>query len=294
MVTQEDGDDRRWSLTTAQTVIVSSTSCRHAQKVSIKVDAAQESAEHEQELQIIFWMFSRFQQVFSSIGTEREVVVLARTVYVGKWFFVQQTSKSMFFADGAHGFHNQLVVVAGNVCSGIFWSQLMLCRSSFVVFGLAGNAHFAQIFVQILHEFSNTNPDSSTVVVIQFLTFCRFCTEQSASADFQVKALVVQLVIYKEVFLFCTDHWNDLGNGLVAQSAQKTYTFLRNCLHGTKQRCFCIQCLSVVGAECSRDKQSSITDKCWGSWVPCGVSSCFKGSTQSTGWEGGGVCFTFD
>ena len=184
MISQENGDDRRRCFASTQTVVVSCTGSRHPQQIRIQVHSADKGAQHQQKQQIALGIFARSQQIFPCVGTKRVVVVLARTVDACKRFFMQQTGKPMLFAQGAHRFHNQLVVVTGNVGSGILRCQLMLGRRRFVVLGFATDAHLPQIFVQILHEFPDANAQTSAVVVVQLLTFRGFCTKQSPSADF--------------------------------------------------------------------------------------------------------------
>ena len=294
MIAQEHRDDRRRCLTAAQTMVVSCTGGGHAQQISIQIDAAQKCTQYQQELQVIFRVFSWFEQIFSGVGAQRIVVVLARAVDVCKRLFMQQAGQIVLFADGAHGFHNQLVVVAGDIGCGIFRRQLVLCRRSFVVLCFAGNSHLPQVLVQILHKFAHTDADTSAVVVIQLLSLGRLCSKEGSTADFQVQALIVQVVVDQEVFLLSTHHRRDLADGVIAQCAQKTHTFAGNCLHRTQQRCFGIQCFAVIGTECCRNKQSAVADKGRRGRVPGGVASCLKSCTQTAGWEGGRVCLAAD
>ena len=175
--------------------------------------------------------------------------MLARSVDVGKWLFVQKAGQTVFLADGAHRFHNQLVVVAGDVGGRIFRRKLVLGRSCLVVFCLAGYAHLPQVFIQILHKFADTDADAAAVVVVQFLAFGGFGSKQGASTNFQIQSLVIELVVHQEVFLLCTDHRGDAGDGVVAQCAQQAYALLGYCLHRAQQRSFGVQRLAVIGAK---------------------------------------------
>ena len=56
-----------------------------------------------------------------------------------------------------------------------------------------------------MHEAHYFRFDSSIVMVIKFLTFRRFCSEQCSSAQLKIRALFIILFLYEEVFLFWAD-----------------------------------------------------------------------------------------
>ena len=57
------------------------------------------------EQHVAFRIFSRSKKVYSCIGAERPVVVLARTVHAAVWLFMQQHGKVVFACDAFHQSH---------------------------------------------------------------------------------------------------------------------------------------------------------------------------------------------
>ena len=159
----------------------------------------------------------------------------------------------MFVSHFFHDFHGQLVVVNGYVCGIKDRSQLMLCRSNFVMFCFCRDTKFPQLYIQIMHISSNLWFQGTKVMIFHFLSFWSRCTKQSTSAEYQVFSLLIQVFVYQEIFLFRSDRCGHAGNGFISQKFQHLYCFCVQCFHGTEQWSFLIQCLSAVRAECSRN-----------------------------------------
>ena len=200
----------------------------------------------------------------------------------------------MFQSDLFHHFHCQLVLVGGNVGGGEYRCHFVLCRCNFVVLGGSEYADLPQRLVQVSHISCNTGLQICEVLVIQLLTLRRHCTEQGTAGHDQVFTLVVHLLVDEEVFLLRTNGRSDLGCGGVAEQAQDADSLLAQCVHGTQQRCFLIQCLTGIGNENSRNVQGAFFHKAVGSRIPCGIASCRAGLTQTAGRERRGIWFALD
>ena len=59
--------------------------------------------------------------------------MLTGTIDACIWFLMQQTSQAMLYSDTFHCLHNKLVVVNCDIGCFIDRSQLMLCRSYFIM-----------------------------------------------------------------------------------------------------------------------------------------------------------------
>ena len=192
-----------------------------------------------------------------------------------------------------HEFHHQLVVVGSNVGGGEDRSQLVLSRSYFVMLGFSKHAQLPQLFVQILHEAQYSLFDDTKVMVFQLLATGRFCTEQGASAVYQVFTFFPHLFINQEIFLFRTNG-AVYTHGVDTKNFQNIAGCFANSVHRTQERSLFIQNFAGVGAECSRDAQAVIFDKSIAGGVPSSIATSFEGSTQATGGEAGGVRLALD
>ena len=170
----------------------------------------------------------------------------------------------------------------------------MLCRSNFVVLGGSEYANLPQSLVQISHVSSNAGLQVCEILVVQFLSLRRHCTEQGTTGHDQVFTLIVHLLVDQEVFLFRTYSRGDLGCGGVAEQTQNADCLLAQSVHGTQQRCFLVQCFTGVGNEYGRDIQRAFLDEAVGSRIPCGIASCRAGFTQTAGRERRSVRFALD
>lgn len=114
---------------------------------------------------------------------------------------MQQADKAVAERNVLHRLHGQLVMVGRNVCSGEDRRQLVLCRGDLVVLCLSKHAELPQLFVELLHERGNSRLDRAEVMVFKLLTLRCACTEQRAARVNEVRALIVELFIDKEIFL---------------------------------------------------------------------------------------------
>ena len=177
------------------------------------------------------------------------------TIHTVKWFLMKQALHSMLACYFFQCFHNQLVVINCNVCFCIDRCQLVLCRCYFVMLCFCGDTKFPEFFVDIFHIRSNTLTDGSEIMVIQFLSFRRHCSEQGTSGKDQIFSLQIFLFVNQEVFLFRSNGRCYFFGGCISKQSQKSQCLLVDCFHGTQQRCFLIQCLTCVRAECGRNTE---------------------------------------
>ena len=157
----------------------------------------------------------------------------------------------------------------------------MLCGSYLVVLGLCAYAQLPQLHVKILHVLVYPVLDIAVVVVIKLLSSGRLCTEKGAPCVDEILSLVIELLVYKEVFLLGT-YGGGNSCGIRAEELQYPECLFGYYLHGTQQRCLLVKYLSGVGAEGCGYVQCLILDECGRGWIPCGVAPCLEGGTQSS------------
>ena len=157
-----------------------------------------------------------------------------------------------------HRLHDELVLIICGVGVGIDRGHFVLGRGDLVMLGFGQNAELPQFFIQILHILGNARTDNAKVVVVEFLTFRRLCTEQCPAAETQILALFKHLFINKEILLLRADLRRDLLNIFIAEQMQNAHCFTADSLHRTKQRSLFVERRAAVGAEHSRDAQAAI------------------------------------
>ena len=107
------------------------------------------SESEKQELSILVRCFAGCQQVYSCVGGDRPVVVLARTVDICERLFVEQTNKSVLLSDLLHDLHSQLVVVGSDICSSIDRRKLVLCRCDLIVLCLGEDSQLPKFVIEV-------------------------------------------------------------------------------------------------------------------------------------------------
>ena len=207
---------------------------------------------------------------------------------------MQQADKAVAERNVLHCLHGQLVVVGRNVRGGEDRRQLVLCRGDLVVLCLSKHAELPQLFVELLHERGNSRLDRAEVMIFKLLTLRCACTEQRAACVNEVRALIVELFIDKEIFLLRADGRDDTLCRGVAEKAEDTNGLCAQRFHGAQQRGFLIQHLAAVGTERRRNVQGVIFNECVGGRVPCGVAAGFKRCAQTAGREGRSIRLALD
>ena len=126
-------------------------------------------------------------------------------------------------------------------------------------------------------------------MVIHFLTLGGLCTKQRTAGVNQILALVVHLLIDKEILLLRADGGTNTLDVLIAEELQNPHRLTVQRFHGAQQGRLLIQCLAAVGAERSGDAEGLALNERIRSGVPCGIASCLEGCPQAAGREAGSV-----
>ena len=111
----------------------------------------------------------------------------------------------MLEGDLFHKFHRQLVVVRGDVGHRKDRSELMLCRSHFVVFGLGVNTELPKFRIQVLHESTHAGLEGSEVMIFHLLSARRRGAEKGPSGVHQIFAGIKKSLVNKKILLLWAD-----------------------------------------------------------------------------------------
>ena len=131
------------------------------------------------------------------------------------------------------------------------------------------------------------------VVIFHFLAFGRHCAKKCSSCEYQIHTFFEVFLVYQEVFLFRTNCCCNTLYLCVTKQVQNLYCLLVKGFHGSKERCFFVQCFAAVGTEGSRYVKCLIFNEGRRCRIPSRISSCFKGSSKTTGREAGCIRLTF-
>ena len=239
------------------------------------------------------------QEINACICIQGPVIMLAGPIDPCKRFLMEQAYQIMTQGNLLHDFHDQLVMVCGNIGRVVNGSQFMLARSSFIVLGLGGDAKLPEFLIELCHKSKYALFDGAKIVIIQLLALGRLCPKQSTAGKNQVFSFIIGLTINQEILLLRPDTGNDLCGLCIAEKTDDSQCLGVDRFHGTQKGCFLVKRLSCVGAENRRntkDRRSirKLTDKGRGRAVPCCVASCLKGSPDTAGREGRTVRFTLE
>ena len=219
-ITEEDGYYSRRSLVCTEPVVVSGTCNRNTKQISVVINCFDNSYKEYKELCIFSWCFARIQKVDSGVCAHGPVIVFTTAVDSFEWFFMKQANHVVFCCNFFHDFHSQLVVIDSNICCIKYRSKLMLCRSNFIMFRFCRNTEFPELFVQIMHVSCNTWLQSSEIVIFHFLSFRSRSTDQCTSAEDQVLSLIVEVFVYKKIFLLRTYGCVDVFDFCIAKKTK--------------------------------------------------------------------------
>ena len=67
--------------------------------------------------------------------------------------------------------------------------------------GFSQNSELPKLIVKLFHKCLNARLYNSEIVVLKLLTLRRLCTEKGTPRIYKVLALVVNVLVYKEIFL---------------------------------------------------------------------------------------------
>ena len=169
------------------------------------IHCLQNAGKYQKELCIFMRCLTWLKKIDSIVCCNGPVIMLTGTVYSCKWFLMKQALHSMLACNSLQRLHCELVLIYCNICFGIDRSKLVLCRSNFIMLCLCCNADFPQLDIYISHERCDPLTDRSKVMIIQFLSLRRHCTEKGTSCIDQVFSLFKLLCIYEEVLLLSSN-----------------------------------------------------------------------------------------
>ena len=107
-------------------MVVARRSDCNSQQILVFVYRFDNGCQEELELEIVLGILAGVEKVFTRVGTDGPVVVLAGAVDAGKWLFMQQAYQTVLLGGFLHNLHCQLVVIGCNIGGGEDWRQLML------------------------------------------------------------------------------------------------------------------------------------------------------------------------
>ena len=257
------------------------------------VDRFDYRSQNEQELCVLGRCFAGVEQIYACIGRQRPVIMLTRAVDALKRLFVKQALEIMLSCGTLHYLHSELVMVGGDIYGIIDRSKLMLGRCSFVMLGLGIDTQPPQLLVDILHISCDSCFYRSEIVVVKLLSFGCRCAVERSSCKYQVFSVGIHFSVDKEILLLGTCI-GDNSCSVRAEQLHYTQCGFIDSIAGAQQRCFFIQSLAAVGAECCWDTKCACFDERIRGRVPCGIASCFKGTSEPSRWEAGSVRLAFD
>ena len=231
---------------------------------------------------------SGFQKV-ASVVADGPVVVLAGTVDSREGLFMEEADKSVFLGFLPEDFHDEHVVVAGEVEFLEQRGDFILCRSDFVVAGFRRDAESPESLFNIGHEGEDAMSDGTEVVVFKLLVLRRRSAEQGASGLHEVGTCEVEVLVDQEVLLFGAEcDFRHMFAGF-AEAADHAFDSLCKSRRGFQQRGLLVKGFAGVGAERSRDAERCAVrvtfDERRAGGIPCGVSAGFEGGAETAGGE---------
>ena len=294
LLAEEDRDDCRRCLVSAQSVVVTCRSHGKSQQVRILVNCLDDSNQECQELRVLHRRLTRIQQVLTIVSGQRPVIVLTRTVDSCERLLMEQANQIVLKGDLLHKLHCELVLIGSEVCRREYRSVLVLCRSHLVVLCLGGDAELPHMLVEILHVVSYAVLDRSEVVVVKFLSLGSRSAKQRSASEDQVLSLIIGSLVYQEVLLLSAYGCNYSLCGGIAEKSEYSQSCVGNNVHGAKQRSFLIQRFTGVGIECGRDIKRTALYECIGGRIPCGIASRLERCSDTAGREAGRIGLALD
>ncbi len=161
--------------------------CRHnagAEQISVVVYRFDGIHKEGQEAEVVFGLAAGGEQVDARICTQRPVVVLAAAIDACEGFFVEEHLELMLFGYFFHHFHQQQVVVYGQVTFFKSRSTFKLAGCYFIVAGTNGNAQLQTFYFKVHHKSTHTRRNRAKVVVFELLAFGRCMAKEASSGSY--------------------------------------------------------------------------------------------------------------
>ena len=274
-------------------MVVAEAGGRRPQDVAVCVQRVDDGGQDCQEDGVFRRIAAWIQQVALSVG-DAPVVMLAGTVDARERLFMEQADQPVAVRRLPQDFHDQHVVVNGQVQILEDRRQFELRGSHFVMTRFSGNAEAPQRFFNVRHERQNARRDAAEIVVFQLLMLRGRRAVQRTARLQQVRPLQVEFLVNQEIFLF--DAQRDLHRLLRLSKAfhQTDNRFFQN-LRGAQERRLFVQDFTCVGTENRRDAKRAAVGVPFDEGRACGiprrVAARLERAAQTARRETGGVRF---
>ena len=298
LIAEVDRQDRRGRLVGAEAMIVSGSRDDGAQERPVEMDASDDRAAEEQEVEVVVRGVSWVEEVPLGRVADRPVHVLARAIDAGEGLFVEQADEAMLERRALHDRHHELLVIGGHVGGFEVGRDLELPRRDLVVVGLGGDAELEQLVFEGLHEDLDAPGDGPEVVIVELLALGRRRAEERASGEEQVGAAVGEVRVDQEVLLLGATarvQWRNLG------LAHQFQDFLSRFVHrgiGAQKRDLLVERLARPGHEDAWDHEGRavlrVHDVDRARRVPGRVTPRGGGHAKAAVWKRGAVRLAFD
>lgn len=295
---EEDRDNGGRSFVCAEAVVVSGACDDGAQESGVFADGADDSGAKDEKADIEVWIVAGFEEVSDLGVAEGKVDVFSGAVDASEGFFVCEAGEAMAGGDAFECGECELLVISGDVGVFVDGGDLVLSGGDFVVSGFDGYTEFEEFVFGIEHKVEDAFADGPEVVVFHLLAFGGFGPKQRASRRKEVRALMIEVVVDQEVFLFSASGGDDHFFGLIAKQFEDALGLLVEGLDGAQQRGF-----SVEGFTCPRDKGGGdAKSRAVGGFeevggagdVPSGVSASFEGLADAACGKARTIGFALD
>jgi len=247
LLAQEHGNLGWRSITGSQPQIVSGSGYGGQQDVRVIMHRLDYRDQKEQKLEVVHGLFTRIQEVVSFGILEAPVVVFSASVDSGKGLFVQQQFHIGFSRAQPHQFHQQQVMIAGDVGVLVKTGDFILLGRHFIVPGFDGNTQFPGLDFQGVKELHHLAGDSTEVVIFHLLALGRQSAHQGPAAEEQVWPLAIGIFIDQKEFLLGPHHGVYPAKVLFSQEVQQSSRRCRKQIAGAQQGSLFIQSFAVIG-----------------------------------------------
>ena len=107
----------------------------------------------------------------AGVGAQRPVVVLAASVDAFKRFLVEKAAEAVLAGHTFHNRHHQHVMVNGEIHLLKDGGQLKLVGGHLIMAGLAGDAQFQCLNLDVAHEILHALRNRAKIMVVHLLVF---------------------------------------------------------------------------------------------------------------------------
>ena len=124
----------------AKTAIIAGIGHAAAQHVLIFVHALNKGGEEQQELSVLTGGIAGLEEILTTVGAQRPVIMLTAAVDTLKGLFVEQAHEIVASRHGLEHLHSQLIVIAGDVGIAVDRCDLVLGGGGLIVLSLGKHA----------------------------------------------------------------------------------------------------------------------------------------------------------